>query len=317
MLLLVDSVSLPIKNNVAVGVCCTGGTYAQELTDRLIEDETLYDFQTYENREELEQAVLSGQLECGFIVGPELDEQVKEGKIREAIVCVTTPMSVKGAVIRETVYAEFLEIYSAEILQQAEADIFGVEDEQRTKELLEYNRFNQEGTSTFQMEVHEIDTATVTGQEQVDNEQTYPIRGMVGLLIFLIMFLAHGRKFDEGGLAVEKALTKSERFVFGCLNHAAAGTFACVVGMVLILVLTDTNAVVKELLALILLVVISSVWIMIVGSFMKAHTSFVACTLTIVIANLLLCPIFINLEAFVPALTYVKMIFPLGIYLQL
>ncbi len=317
MILLLNSITLPVKDNVGVGIYCSGGTYAKELTDRLVAQNMLYDFRAYASAEALEQDVLAGKLECGFSVGEKLDEQLAQGKLKEVIVCITTPMSVKGAVIRETVYAELFRIYSDFILQKAQLEVFGTEDAQLRDQMQEYNHFYQDSADVFQLEIQEIDTAAAAGHKIANQEQTYPVRGMVGLFVFLIMFLAHSRKFDEGGSAVDKVLTKSEQFVFGSLNHAAAGTFAGAVGLALIVTLTDTGSVGKEIFGLLLLILISSVWIMLVGSLMKKNTTFVASILSMVVANLLICPIFINLETFLPAFAYVKLLFPLGIYLQL
>lgn len=315
LLLLMNSISLPDGDNVSVGIYCGGGECAKELVGRLVEDDTLYKFKEYDSREELEKAVVSGKLECGFLLDSELDEKIKKGDLRKSIVYMTTPLSTKGMVIRETVYSTLFQIYSDEILKKNEADIFGAADAERTEQLIEYNHLYQQSSAIFQLEIKEIDVGAKELQDSLDGV-TYPVQGMVGLFIFLIIFLANGRRFDSRGTAVEKALGRWDRFVFGCMSHLAAGTMPAITGMLLILSLAETDNVLKEMVGLALFVCISSVWVMVVGSFLKKNTTFVSTILSIVTANMLICPIFINLETYLPAVSYVRMIFPLGIYLN-
>lgn len=317
LILLIGSISFPDTDNVRVGVCCTGGDYANELAERLYERDDVYRFERYETPDKLERAVLAGKVECGFAFDEQLDEQMEDGDLEESIVFVTTPLCVKGEVIKETVYAELLKLYSDEILKQHEQDIFGEENKERTQKLLEYNRYYQEGDAVFKLEIKEVDTRAFSEEQVLAEASTYPIEGMVGLFVFLVIFLAHGRKFEDRGWAVEKALSKRERFVYGCLSHGAAGMLPALVGMVLIALYGEAGSPIIAGAGLLLLVIISSVWVTIVGSFLKKHTTFVATILSVVTANMLICPIFLNFETYVPALKVVKLIFPLGIYLMI
>lgn len=314
---LIGSISFPDPDNVRVGVCCTGGDYANELAKRLYERDDVYRFDSYETPDKLEKAVLAGEVECGFAFDEQLDEQMEDGDLDEAIVFVATPLCVKGEVIKETVYAELLKLYSDEILKRNEQDIFGEENKERTKKLLEYNRYYQEGDAVFKLEIKEVDTHALPAEQVLEEPATYPVEGMVGLFTFLIVFLAYGRKFEDRGWAVEKALSKRERLVYGCLSHTAAGILPALVGIVLIALYGGAGNGIVAGAGLLLLVIISGMWVTIVGSFFKKHTTFVATILTVVVANLLICPVFLNFETYVPALKVVKLIFPLGIYLMI
>lgn len=316
LILLIGSISFPDTDNVHVGVCCTGGDYANELAQRLYERDDVYRFERYETPDLLERAVLAGKVECGFAFDKQLDEQMEDGDLEDSIVFVATPLCVKGEVIKETVYAELLKLYSDEILKHYEQDIFGEENKERTKELLEYNHYYQESDAVFKLEIREVDTSAFPGGQVLAEATTYPIEGMVGLFVFLVVFLACGRKFEDRGRAVEMALNKRERFLYGCLSHGAAGILPALVGMVLVVLYGENGSPLMAGASLLLLVVISSVWVTMVGIFLQKQTTFVAMILSVVTANMLVCPIFLNVENYVPALKVVKIMFPVGLYLM-
>ncbi len=316
LLIVIASVSLPDSKNVMVGICINDSSYAEKISQGLINGNSVFEYKIYDDNQ-LYEDILSGKIECGFIFSEDFDSKIDEGNLKNSITYVTTPLSSKGEVVKETVYSEILRIYSDNILKESENEIYGNGDnvsEERIRNLIEQNHIYQEGNDVFQLDIKEIDIKYpdgVTGEKS----KIYPIQGMAGIVIFLIMFLAYGQKFDDTGNMVQKALTKREQFIYGYINTFAAGTLPAIVGIVLIAFLADSRGIVVELLMMLIFVLLSGVWIMIVGSIFRKSTTFVASIMTIVIANLLLCPVFLNLDMFVPAIKYISLIFPLGIYL--
>ncbi len=318
LLMLIASVSLPDSQNIMVGICYNDGSYAEKVGHKLIDNNSVFDYKQYENADQLYDDIVSGNVECGFIFSDDFDTQIEKGNLKNSITYITTPLVAKGEIVKETVYSELLRIYSDEILKKSESDIYGNKDEERINKLLEQNHFFQEGSYVFQLEIEEV---AITNQGGVIAEEgkTYPIQGMVGIIIFLIMFLAYGQKFDDKGSMVQKALNKREQFIYGYINTIAAGTLPAIVGIILIIFLADGNGrgIFVEILKMLLFLLISGAWIMIVGNLFRKSTTFAASIMSITIANLLICPVFMNFDMYVPAIKYVSLIFPLGIYLYL
>lgn len=316
VLLIIASVSVPDSDNVEVGICCKGDEYSRQLTEWLLKEESVFVFREYEETGELYQDVLSGKLECGFIFDKELDRKMKEGDLRKSITYVGNSYSTKGETVQETVYAGLLRIYSDEILIQSETDIYGDTNEERMQKLLEKNHEYQDSNAVFQLEIETV----CFPEEEMKSEtvtQTYPVQGMVGLFLFFIMFLAYGNKYSDNGQKVEKALNKGERFAYACMNQLAAGTIPAIAGLFSIVCLADGSNPVHELLRMVLLIAVSSVWITFFGSFLKNAASFAGAIVSLFLVNLLVCPVFIDLAAYVPALRYIRVLFPLGMYLMI
>lgn len=313
---LVSCISIPDSSNVTAGIVCGEDGYGKEITASLLENDEIFLFRQYDNTEELYRDVISGRLECGFVIENNLDRKLREGDLEEIITYIATPLATKGETIQEVVYAEVLRVYSDEILKASEKTIYEDTDEARTQKLLERSRYYQNSDMVFRLEIASLDL-NIPQNENAENK-VQPVKGMVGTIIFLVMFLAYGKKFDANGYKVEKAMGRGERFWYGCMHHLAAGTLPAVCGLLLIVALSPYPGLQgfgKEIIMLILFLILCSVWIEIVGGWMNSGTTFVAGSVTLVIANLLICPVLINWETYIPAMRYLCWIFPLGIYL--
>lgn len=315
LVFLISSIAIPNESNVTVGIYNEGSHRGRQLTEILVREENVFDFIGYDDSEQMYEDVSAGRLECGFLLKNELDEQMEEGDLEESVIYVGTPLSAKGEVVQEIVYAALLQIYSDEILKRSEADIYGNHNKERMEETIERSREYRESDSVFQMNIRNVDIGNTKKQNGVVDGAVYPIQGTIGLFIFLIMFLAYGRRFDDKGCAVEKAMNKWDCFIFGCMNHLAAGTLPAITGIILTGIMGSARGITAEILRMLLFILWSSVWIMLVGNTIKQLTTFVAGIITIIITNALVCPVFIDLSAYIPALKYIRLIFPLGIYL--
>ena len=64
------------------------------------------------------------------------------------------------------------------------------------------------------------------------SDQTYPIQGLIGLFLFGIMFLEHGRKFEPEKRRVLAVLTPKEQCIFQVLGSFAVVSIAAFVGLI-------------------------------------------------------------------------------------
>lgn len=314
LLLILSAVRLPDKENLKVGISGAQGEYGRRILEGLLTDESLFDFYQYGDEEALKRDILSGKLECGFLFHQDFEEKVEKGEYRRTITYMANPLSVKGKVVKETVYAQFFAVYSEEILKQKEGDIFSKEDEERTRKLIRLKQEYADSGAVFQLEILQEKI-----QEKMEKEslspKVYPLRGITGLLIFLLMLLSQGRKFIPRQYRVDKALNPTERFFFGGLQKLAAGTLPALAGWVMLLFLGESRGILREGGMLLLLLVSGSIWIMVMEKGWKKETSFVAATLVITLACLLICPIWIDVAEMIPSMNYLRLLFPVGIYL--
>lgn len=314
VILLVAGIQMPDVNNTVIGLCNRDGAFAKDVVKKLQDSESVFQFETYDDEIKLQEAVVSGKLESGFVFEQGLEKNLEHGKKKKLITFITTPLTTKGAVAKETVFAAFLERYSEAVLLEQEKTVFGKESEEISEALLERNQEYLGSDELFQIKFEEIGE---DGKRAEEGAATFPVRGMVALLIFVIVLIEHGRKFEQRDCEVERALTSGEKRGFAFLRYVSAATIPALASILLLVGTGQGTAVAKEVLAMIVFVMVTGVWMVLVGKLFRSGTTYASWIMTLVLSNLLLCPVFINAAEYVPALGYLNCIFPVGIYLKL
>ena len=65
------------------------------------------------------------------------------------------------------------------------------------------------------------------------------------------------------------------------------------------------------------LVFLSALWMVVAGAAFQKELSYSAWTMTLILAQFLLCPVFVDLTQYIPAIRYIRLLFPVGVYLEL
>lgn len=312
LLFLISQVHMPGEENNRAGVFLGGSQKAGEILLYLQKEDSLFDFQEYENKDALEQDVVSGKVECGFFFPEDFDLQMQEGIEEGSILYLCTPLSTKGEVMKETFYSALFYFYSDTILKQCEQEVFGEEDAEKSRLLLEQNHKNQKDAPSLHVKIEE---AAAKKAEHAVDSKVYPIQGMAGLFVFLTMFLSYIRRFEPDRKAILQFLPVLERRLFLYLDVAAAGIIPGLIGLGAIWMSADNRGALLELFYMIFLVIVSGAWILLVGSMAKSSDMLLSFILGFVAATLVLCPVFIDISSYIPAAAYVRRLLPVGMYL--
>ena len=313
VILLIIGTQLPDANNTVIGICNQDGEFVEDVIEKLENKESVFQFKRYEEPEKLREAVVEGKVESGFIFEEGLEEKLEKSRKNKLITCISTPLTTKSAVARETVFVAFLERYSEDILLEQEEQVFGKGSSEISEMLLEKNQEYLNGDKIFRMDFEEVESS---GKVQEQKSETFPVRGMIALLIFIMILMEHGRKFEQKACAVEKALTTREKMCFEFIRYLASATIPALVGICLLVYAGNGAGILKEVVGMLLMVVISALWMVLVGKLFRNSITYASWIMTIVVANVLLCPVFFDLSEYLPAIRYVNCIFPVGIYLK-
>lgn len=153
LLLVIGSIHIPDAKNSRIGLAGVTSGITQTIADRLMQKSDVYQFTTYEDPEELEQAVEAGELECGFVFAEDFAKQYEEGAFTDSITYVYTPFTTKGLAVKETVYGAVLELYGEKLLQQNEETIVGQSSEEASTMLAERYKYYLNSDAIFHIEV--------------------------------------------------------------------------------------------------------------------------------------------------------------------
>lgn len=158
LLLVIGGIHVPDAKNSRIGLTGVTSGITQTVADRLLQKSDVYQFTTYEDTEELEQAVEAGELECGFVFDKEFAKQYEEGSFTDSITYVYTPFTTKGMAVRETVYGTVLELYGEKLLQQNQETIVGQSSEEISAMLADRYEYYLNSDAIFHTEVIYVET---------------------------------------------------------------------------------------------------------------------------------------------------------------
>lgn len=312
LLSVVMCISVPNEENLQIGICNVNGTGAEQILDILEQSDSIFAFQKYADENEMRKDILAGKLECGFSFAENFDAKLKNAKVLDSIKYMETPFSTKGNVARETFYTAFLQVFGEQMLVGSIEDIYGSYDEKIAEELLEKNQDYLNSDIVFHIDQKLVETK---GTEERTYGKTYPLQGLVGLFLFGIMFMEHGKKFESGKRNVFRALPAREQRIFEGMGYLAVTTVAAVAGVIWIVCSKDSRGFGVEISRMIIYLIYCSLWILLVGRLFRKQTAFMAWTVTCIVIQIFICPVFVDFSAYMEALHYIGYIFPMGIYL--
>lgn len=308
---IVAGISIPSYKNMQVGIWCGSSETANLIKEGLATEKAVFEFVEYQSQNELHLDVTSGKMDCGFIFAEDFEEKINEGNSKDLILYLATPFTSKGEVLKETVYSVFFKVYSENILYETEIEIYGEHDEKRMQQLLEQNRKYLSGNEVFQIQIEEMQNKV---QKVPKEKQGDAISGLIGLFLFLTMFMAYGRTQLKEIDKVEFALGKIERWCYRYVKMLASAFIPSVVGILWIVNRADSQGLCFEFVRLIVFILLSAVWINIVGRALGRAEHLPMWILSLVLIHLIICPVFFDFSQYVPAITWIRYLLPLSWY---
>lgn len=310
---LAGQISIPQSDNVTVGVVSTEGAHGKEVLEHLKERESIFSFVEYDSRETLLADLVAGKLECGFYFSQNFEKKFEHEKLKNSVSYVCTPLTTKGEVARETFYAALFEVYGRQMLSVRAEQLFGENASAAESTLLENNEKYLAGSEVFQVNVEQTKAV-----ENVRNtaQKVFPIHGLVAVFLFFIMFVEYGGRFDAGEGKPYLALPAPMGGGFQIMGLLAAGTVPAVLGTVMVCSSGESRGVLIEVTAMCLLLVICALWIAFAGKWIRSMTGFTSQMFLLLLINLVFCPVFVDISAYIPAFEIVRCFFPTGLYLE-
>ena len=269
LLIFIQFIHIPDKGNIQIGVCLNDSSIAEDIYDDLEEQTETYDFKKYKNREQLEKAVASGKVECGFFFTEDFDDDFEDGKIKDSVEFFVTPMSAKAELIRENFYISFLKQYSEVLLLQSEEELYEENSADRTAKILSQNEQYLDGDELFELDIHYIETKE---REVKSDSSTFYLQGMYGLFVFLFMFLSYNKGNRNKAADFRSVLTKKDGFIYDILELVSIGLVPSTGGMLLISLSKESRGILVEIIGTLVLLALSTVWILVFAVFWSYNT---------------------------------------------
>lgn len=223
-------------------------------------------------------------------------------------------MSAKAELIQENFYIAFLKQYSEVLLLESEKELYHENRDERTKEILSLNQAYLYGDDLFELDINYIDT---TEKNIKTENSTFRLQGMYGLFVFLFMFLSYNKANRNKLTDFRSVLNKIDGLIFDIEELISVGLIPAFFGVLFIFFTKESRGVLIEIVSTVILLILSTIWILIFGAICKNEMNYLSTFLIISIAQVIICPIFWDISVYFKFLVYIRYLFPVGNYLLL
>lgn len=315
VVLLIGKSVLPQNTNTKIGIYCEDDDFLETMLQNLEKNESIFSFEKMESEEELKKVVISGQLECGFLIDDNIERKMERGSLEEAVICYRSSFSNKTEVAKETFFAAFFECYSEILLKNSASELIGEEGQEALETLLTANQEYLDGKDVFYIEKEVVGEAQSVKTDE--KEIVFPVRGTIGLFIFMTVLLIYGEGIQTEKNSFRKYLPGSQKVIFSFLDCMAGAMAEIAFGIVLMKVMNVAENIGIEIIMLLFLVTFSFVWSCLLGIFLKKEDTYMGWMFGVLLLNAVVCPVFFDMAEYIPAVKMLRCFLPLGLYLQL
>lgn len=299
------------EERIAIALYVGESDWNRQIADELLSGGHSFEFYMSSSEEELREDVAARRAECGYIFSEDLQEKMETGRYKRSIILVTAPSTAVDKLSSEVVFSGLFSVWGRDLLETYSREGEPFQGEQEVWRRLEpmYNAYLENG-STFAFQ-YETEGGTQIGKPSM--KQTFPVRGIVAVFIFVIGLTAAvtACEDEKRGLFSTLSGIRREAAVLACL--AAPVSLACVSGLASLIVSQEIEKALWLLEGLRLLGYGGMCTLFSWGLCRIVKNPLaVACLIPFFAAgSLVFCPIFIDLSLFLPgALAAAKFFLP-------
>lgn len=215
-----------------IGIAGGKGRCADEVREFCLKGKNRDIYRRYHDAKAMREDVLRGRLDCGFVLGDDLDQTVFEETGKPAVTYYHTPVTSRGLIAKEEVYAAILLVKSQDILAEMAEDpkVFAARDGKLLPALLKRQAYYKDSDDIFKVIFDEV--SGPAKKERPAGGKSASGRVMMALLLVAAAALAMGReRFGEVYRSVSVVMRKKEKRAY-LFSYALAGA-----GPVLLLML--------------------------------------------------------------------------------
>lgn len=302
-------------NGIKVGVLAEDEN-GKLLLKKLREEEGIFRFLAFDEREEMIREIENGTLECGFVLPEKFFENIAKGKMMRQIELYYSPSSTAHKISYEVAFSYLFQELSDHVLlsyidDSVEKGVFTAEEAGQVKDklLVMKEKYSNNG-STFSFSYEQVGSA---GERE--GASFSMVRGCIAVLVFFLSLLGLSGCLEVNELS--KGLNRKNRIkVRECSLNISI--FASVLfGGILLALWGQGESFFIELKALCVYFIVLQIYIRCLKLFIKKPETVYGLTPVLVLGSLLLCPVFIRIETYLPATSLLQKLFPASYYLNL
>jgi len=302
-------IPLPVESsneNRRAGIMAeNNGLFFDDLKDNL--GDGLFEYIYYDSEEDINDDLYKGHIDYAFILSDVYGDDVKDTK--RSVRFLSTPYSLYKEACKEDFFNAWLITYSDLFIEDETTDIFAVYDDDIIDELKE--RKEEYLNSDLLFDVNIVYDAV---PERTLRHKADLFRSLTGLVLFMSVFIFFGHFYSGSHKAVCDKMKPTERTIYHCLYMLSV---ALPIGILCIILNIFRGA--TDILLLIshtiLVTVYSIIWVLAAYKLIKKESTFIGLAPVLLLAQLIVCPIIVDLGEYIKVFNYIRYIFPSGLNL--
>lgn len=279
----------------------------------LLSGSDCYEFHVCGSEEELMEEVRTGKSECGYIFNDKISERIEKEKYKECIIIVRKENSILADAVSETVFASFFK----EFCRKTAIDY--VKNNEKFAGMDPEGLIQLEGTfenylignGTFKVEFEMLGEESSFAKTQIIETQamSFPLRNVMAVLIMAGSMLGVLNWLLDREMGVFAPM----RHDFICLSRplyvfipSALLGISTIFSMIAI---GENSSILHEILAMLFYVILLTIVGTFCCYFLKKSFTVISAMPVLIIASLLVCPVFIDLSLYLPVIGILRKIF--------
>lgn len=314
---------------VRVALCSEDGDeIAESVIEQLVSGNYAVEFYSVAGKEQMVEAVMSQSADHGYYFTKNFTDNLKNGTYEGNIVIFSNSAGFLEAVTKEVVFSEVFKKLAGQIAIDyiLQDDMFyGVRQEAVSIIEKQYEEYGKNG-QTFYIDFDTIDGAGDVAADEAVGENgntdkqggsqavrveteksgtTFPIRGVLAVMVFVaglyggVWWLSEKKKSVCAGLPQNTALA-------GSFIYITVPTVLFALSSEAALAVTGTGVYPYEFLKMFVYVAAIVLWVWLFTMVVRSSRVMVTAIPVFVITSLVVCPVFVNLTAVVPAIGYIS-----------
>ncbi len=306
--IITHTASLKEAESVRVGIVLEDDDKIAVMTrDYLINGDYSVEFYEAESQEKLEQDIMNKYTECGYIVGAGLKDKLDSGSYSDVIELIICKSDFVSSMTDEIFFSAMFKAYSPEVAVNYVNSVekFQKHSEKAEEEIRKGYEEYISGDDTFRIDFKIIGDNQDTAAELEDKTGQFPLRALLMILVYIGGLFGIVEYYLDKNSGTFITLPRMYRVV-GKPVYAFISCALFAVSALITLAVAGQLKGAADILHMCVYVIAVTLFAWLVAIPVRSANAMISIIPVLLIACLILCPVFINITAYVPFTKYIR-----------
>lgn len=235
----------------------------------------------------------------------------KVGEYKNTVELTTTPYSKYTEILKEDFFAIWFNAFSYDLINEYSSKVFDAVDNDLNDKLHDTNDIYINSDVLFDININEISNYDIKENNVNVEHKNELYVFLTGLTVFISALIAAGTIYfgDDKKIIASFTYNNKRKYRIYCILFTLLPLY--IIAIILFKIRLDLSF--NLFIRFTLLVLYSMFWAYVFSSVVKKEETYIACFPVIILMQFIICPVIIDISAYIPAFKYVKYIFPTGL----